>query len=192
MNYDYGFVGEDNDDSFVGASPEEMLQQIVAGHEIIGYDLIGDDEIVGDDELIGEEIIGARRVRRPAGGTRVVKTQPNQRRRLITGVPPLVLLSATQGDSQTQPQDLFRVERVTVPSNIAFDFVFIDIKIGQKSQLVASGQLPCGAFTEVAVDNYVQFDTASIGNLITLSVLNVTSPAATQTFRAVLVGTAAV
>lgn len=175
MEYDYGFVG---------ASPEEMLSQIISGEEIVGYELVGDEELIGNEEIVGA-------VRR-SGGTRVVRTQPNQRRRLITGVPPLVLASATQGDSQTQPQDLFRVERVTVPSNIAFDFVFIDIKIGQKSQLVASGQLPCGAFTEVAVDNYVQFDTASVGNLITLSVLNVTSPAATQTFRAVLVGTAAV
>lgn len=181
MNYDYGFVG---------ASPEEMLQQIVSGAEIVGYDLVG-EEYVGDDDLIGDEIVGARPRKRAPGGVRVVQTRPNQKRRLITGVPPLTLASATQGDSQTQPQELFRTERVTIPSNIAFDFVFIDVKIGQKSQLVASGQLPCGAFTEVAVDNYVEFDTASVGNLITLSVLNVTSPAATQTFRAVLVGTAA-
>jgi len=140
----------------VGASADDLFNQIVSGEEISGYE------------------IGARRI--PA----------TRKRRLVSGVPSTSVNAASVADITTQPQELFMIERITVPSDIAFFFIFTDIKVGQRSQLVSAGQLPCGAFTEVAVDSYVHFDTASVGNLVTLSVQNI--DASTRTFRAMLLG----
>lgn len=166
---DYGNVGASGADA--------MFESLVAG-----------EELVGEDEIVGlEEIVGAA-----AAHKLVRKVQPNRKRRLMSGVTPTSVAAAATADISTQPQDLFRIERVIVPSDIAFSFIFTDIKVGQRSQFVAAASIPCGAFTETSVDSYVSFDTANVGNLVVLSVQNVSSPAATLTFRAMLLGTAAI
>jgi hypothetical protein len=162
--YEYGSVG---------ASEESMFRQLVSGDH---QQLVGGDQLVGAEELVG--------------ATRVVRQQAKMRRRLVSGVPSTVVTSGSVADITIQPQELFRIERIIVPSDIAFSFIFTDIKVGQASQLVAAGQLPCGAFTEVAVDSYVSFATANVGNVVILSVQNIDSVDAT--FRAMLLGTAAV
>jgi hypothetical protein len=124
------------------------------------------------------------------GGGEIVRQSPTMRRRLVSGVPSTLVTSGSVADITIQPQEMFRIERIIVPSDIAFSFIFTDIKVGQASQLVAAGQLPCGAFTEVAVDSYVSFATANVGNVVILSVQNIDS--SDQTFRAMLLGTAAV
>lgn len=146
-----------------------MYQDLVNGP---GPDLVGGP---------GPDLVGAR----------IVPHGPQRSRRLICGATPTSVANSATADISIQPQDLFRTDRIIVPSDIAFSFIFTDIKVGQRSQLVAAASLPCGAFTEVAVDCYVTFDTAAVGNLIVLSVQNLDT-VNTITFRAMLLGRAAV
>ncbi len=76
----------------------------------------------------------------------------------------------------TQPQVLFRGERLTVPNDIAGDFLILDLKIGNRSQL-ASGQygLPARAYTENAIDNSLHMDTAQISQFIQMLIQNISS-----------------
>jgi hypothetical protein len=76
----------------------------------------------------------------------------------------------------TQPQVLFRGERLTVPNDIAGDSQILDLKIGNRSQL-ASGQfgLPARAYVETAIDNSLHMDTAQISQFIQMLVQNTSS-----------------
>ena len=90
----------------------------------------------------------------------------------------------------SRPQIVFRGERLVIPSiTVAPNFSLVDIKIGNRSQLVNSTALPAQAFTETAIGIRLSLDTATVAQDIALSVQNISgSP---QTFQAALIGTAA-
>ena len=88
---------------------------------------------------------------------------------MVTSVPGGAIASIPSA-----PQNLFRAERIVVPSDIAFDFGVQDIKVGNQSQLVQSVEVPAVVFSEVAIDTNIGFDTAEVGNQLSLSVRNKT------------------
>lgn len=179
--YGYGSVGGedivgDDDDGMVGADDEEeMLRDIVSG--------------AGDADSLARTMKMLRNI--DPNAVALVKRRQQRRRRQILGLSSTVAIPA--GGSlivQAQPQRDFRVERIIIPSSIASAFQIDDAKVGQNSQFIAAGSLPGETFTEVAIDAYVHFDTANLGNLIFLSVTNIS--ALPVIFRASLLGTSLV
>lgn len=159
---------------------------------------LGASEILGAAEILGgvephvlENILGASHPLLRAVRKSVVSNTPDKARRLILGVPPTVVAFGAEATITSAPQQLFRTERVIIPSNIAFSFSILDVKVGNRSQFVAAGEVPAAAFTEVAIDAYVHWDTANVGNLITILISN-TDTVGSKTFRGVLFGTAAI
>jgi hypothetical protein len=172
----------------IGAGAEiigdDMADMIGADEEVL-HDLVG-DEIVGD-EIVGQPVIGGRRA--PRGRKQVLHPDSFMWRREFIG---LTAAAATIAGGQStvivQPQRKFKTKRVVVISTIAAFFAFVDLKVGQNSQAAAVGNTPCQAFVENAVSCYVDFDTADIGNLITMIVVN--NDAVPHLFTAALFGIA--
>jgi len=84
-----------------------------------------------------------------------------------------------------KPQQLFKPKRLYVTGGSDVDVV--EIKIGNKSQLVGSqGNVPGASFGEEAFDTEVDFLTANNGNDVIVEVTNVS--AATVTIACAMVG----
>ena len=117
-------------------------------------------------------------------------------------------------DVRTQPQIPFRGERLTLPSTMGVvtnttgvdadpivkssDFVIIDVKVGNRSQFVASTSLPGSVFSETAFGVSLRFDTAQVAQDVVIraryvgifSTLNLTTGSVRIPFRAAILGTA--
>lgn len=163
------------------------------------YGSVGAQEIVGEDELealiSGEEIIGADEIVGARGGAiarrKMVVNRPATRmRRFTIGIARTSVLTTATATVTVTPQETFRPERLIIPSNVAQDFGITAILVGQRSQLVSSGEIPALIFSEVSVDSYVSWDTAVVGNTIAISVVN--NSAGTSVFQGAIHGTAAV
>ena len=87
---------------------------------------------------------------------------------------------------EVKPQVLFKGKRLAVAPSICKDFMIVDIKVGTAAQLAATGEMTAEAFSAVAVDTKMEFDTASPGTTITIRVRNIS--AVPSNFLAVLYG----
>lgn len=184
----------------------------MASYEIIGDDDIDDDDDVGGigaDYLIGEddddvledlvsgdgmsEIVGARRHRRGRRAGRrtkaVIRRSPTRERRYPLGFTPTDIATTVTSTIAANPQSLYRPERLIIPSEIAPDLGVVDVKVGTQSQFAQNTEVPAGVFSEVAIDAYVQFDSAEVGNQVYLQIRN--KSAGTVNFTAALIGTVA-
>lgn len=182
------YYDPDDDSGYVGA------QELIGNEEDIVRELTGGDPraLVGLEELVGAAVrraVGGQ-PSLPASRTMVAQREPERKRILMCPFGPNVILTGVTSNITAQPQDLFRPDRLVVPSDLAFFFAFTEFKIGQKSALTVQGEVPCAAFTEPAWGIKILTDTSNIGNIITISAKNI--DASTRTFRAVLIGTAAV
>jgi len=183
-----------------------MSYDIVGGYEddddisgSIGADIIGadDDALMRALAVSGlgmSEIVGAanpalaRRIRQR--GAKVVRQKrPNTDRRYPLGFVPTSVGAGATLNVPGAPQNLFRPERLVIPSDIAFDFGVTDIKVGNTSQFVQNVEVPAALFSEVAINTAVQFDTAEVGNQISISIRN--KSAGAVEFTAGAVGTIA-
>ena len=198
----YDLIGNDDFGS-VGADESLLHALSVAGmgdSEIIGADFIGGgDLLVGAADFIG----AAKNPRHPQhakakavlhtlamrSGGAVVNNGVSKRRRYPIGFVPTDIAGTTAALIPAAPQNLFRPERLVIPSDIAFDFGVRDIKVGNQSQLVQSVEIPGALFTEVSIDTNVAFDTAEVGNQISVDVRNKTG--GTINFSAGSIGTIA-
>lgn len=174
----YGTVG--GPDDIVGGAPYDIVGARL--QSIIGS--MGP----GEKAALAASLAESRAIDPQAAA--VVPRTRDKRRRLPMGPDPVVVPTGDTVTIQLQPQQLFRTERLVIPSEIAPFFRIDDIKIGNRSQLVTTGSLPATAFSEVSIDCYVEFDSADIGNLISLTVTNTDDE--DQTFLAMLLGTAAI
>lgn len=204
----YELVGDDWGGS-VGADESLLRALSVSGmgdSEIIGADFIGADFIGSGDHLVGagDALVGAAtNPRHPKHakakavlhqlamrhGGAVVNNGVNKRRRYPIGFVPTDIAGTTAALIPAAPQNLFRPERLVIPSDIAFDFGVRDVKVGNQSQFVQSVEVPGALFTEVSIDTNVAFDTAEVGNQISVDVRNKT--AGTINFAAGSIGTIA-
>lgn len=179
------------------------IEGAVGGYDIVGDDMdledlliegLGDSEIVGDDLLIGaarrrpnRKAVARRLAQRNAAA--VMKTGLDKRRRYPLGFVPTTITSGSTTSVPSSPQNLYRAERLVIPSDIAFDLGITDIKVGNQSQFVQNVEVPAAIFSEVAIDTAVHFDTAEVGNQVSVSARN--KSASSVEFTAALIGTAA-
>ena len=144
------------------------------------YDIVGGD---GSSEIIGADLIGAaaagnarakaalhKIAMRNAGA--VIKNDLKNRRRYPLGFVPTEVDAGDAATIPAAPQNLFRPERLVIPSDICFDFGVQDIKVGNQSQFAQSVEVPAAVFSEVSIDTNVTFDTAEVGNQISILVRN--------------------
>lgn len=188
MSYD--IVGDDFSGSIgaellMGSDDEELLNALaVAG--------LGDSEIIGNAGSPGARQARAKAAIRKIAmknAAGVVQTGLNRRRRYPLGFVPTDIVTATSELIPAAPQNLYRPERLVIPSDIAFDIGVRDIKVGNQSQLVQSVEVPGAIFSEVAIDTDVAFDTAEVGNQVSVDARN--KSGATVEFSAALIGTVA-
>jgi hypothetical protein len=200
----YDLVGDDWGGS-VGADEGLLRALSVSGmgdSEIIGAEFIGADFIGSGDSLVGAAnlLVGAAKHGNPKAkavlhqlamrhGGAVVNNGVNKRRRYPIGFVPTDIAATTAALIPAAPQNLFRPERLVIPSDIAFDFGVRDVKVGNQSQFVQSVEVPGALFTEVSIDTNVAFDTAEVGNQISVDVRN--KSAGTINFSAGSIGTIA-
>jgi hypothetical protein len=164
-------------DLMFGADDSDILEALSVSGD---YDIVGGD---GSSEIIGAELIGAARRGNPqakaalakiamrnAGA--VVKKDLSNRRRYPLGFVPTEVDAGDAATIPAAPQNLFRPERLVIPSDIGFDFGVQDIKVGNQSQFAQSVEVPAAVFSEVAIDTNVTFDTAEVGNQISILVRN--------------------
>lgn len=192
--------GDDDDDDISGAIGELLDDDEVSGDSDLLSALVsgmGDTEIVGST---ADLLVGAK-ARKRAKATKllkaiasrnsgaVVKTGLDKRRRYPLGFLPTTVAGGATSNIPSAPQNLYRAERLVIPSDIGFDFGIVDIKVGNQSQFVQNVEVPAALFSEVAIDTAVYFDTAEVGNQISLSARNKT--AAPIEFTASFVGTVA-
>lgn len=183
------------DPILVGDDPDALLEALAVSGGGADYLVSGDgsSEIIG--ALVGAAQAGnpkakaalAKIAQRNAGA--VVQRDLDRRRRYPLGVVPTSITAGTQASIAASPQNLFRPERLVIPSDIAFDSGVVDVKVGNVSQFVQSAEVPGALFSEVAINTGVNFDTAEIGNQISSVIRN--KSGATFEFSAGYVGTIA-
>lgn len=169
----------------IGDGDDALLESLISG--------AGVSEIIGDSggSAAGNPARAAviQSIMKKGAGA-VIKNQLNRRRRYPLGFIPTDVPPAVQLNIPAAPQNLFRSERLIIPSDIAFDFGVRDVKVGNQSQLAQSVEVPGAMFSEVAIDTQVTFDTAEVGNQISIDVRNKTA-ADTIEFTGGLMGTLA-
>lgn len=201
-------MGDDDDFGEIGAELD-----LVAGTgtaEIVGDDDEFGDDFEGEEDLLHALSVGAARqakrgqhrkasaLHRMArkihayrkidpGAVTIKHGDLNKRRRFPLGFQPTTVAAGATSNIPAAPQDMFRPERLVIPSDTAFDFGIQDVKVGNTSQLVSGGEVPAAMFTEVSIDTHVHFKTAEIGNQLSVAVRNKT--AAPIEFSAGVVGT---
>jgi len=192
---DYGFIGWDQ---LIGAvGDDDFLDALVEGGAA-DFLVSGD----GSSEIIGAAA-SASAAKRAAAAKKaaalkqlamrnagaVVNRGLDRRRRYPLGFVPTAVAAATTVQIPSAPQNLYRPERLVIPSDIAFDAGVADIKVGNQSQLVQSVEVPAALFSEVAINTGVTFDTAEVGNQVSVNIRN--KSASAFEFTAGLVGTIA-
>jgi hypothetical protein len=181
----FDIVGDDDDDygsiglepQFVGDDGMSFLNSLVSGEldALISGD--GTSEIVGAAAAANAKAAAAKKkaalktlAMRSAGA--VIKRGLDRRRRYPLGVVPTTITAGSTSTIPTTPQNLFRPERLVIPSDIAFDIGVADVKVGNQSQFVETSEVPGTLFSEVAINTGVTFDTAEIGNQISVALRN--------------------
>jgi hypothetical protein len=179
------------------------LEGLIAGLDDDDFGGIGDDSALLDALSVSgsgtHDIIGAAERRGAAKAVAAIKSRSaaavvdrgvSKRRRMPIGFAPTNIAAASSGTVPGQPQNLFRTERLVIPSDIAFDLGITDLKVGNQSQFAQSNEVPAVLFSEVAINTGVEFDTAEVGNQISIICRNKDTVNAVE-FTAAAVGTVA-
>lgn len=109
-----------------------------------------------------------------SSGTVLVDGAPTQTRQWPFPMPdtPIGAGPGTPGSSTSRVQLIIRPIRLTLTETTG-PSVITDILVGQRSQMInQNGVLPLSMFSPFAVDSLVNFDTAQVGQDITLKFLN--------------------
>lgn len=197
MSDQYDLVGDDD----MGSIGADLLVGLLGDDDDDLLSLLDDDDVIsglGDTEIVGASRRGRGRrgskkaamkqlLMRNAAG--VVKRGLDRKRRYPLGFVPTSVAAGTTTAIPSAPQNLFRPERLVIPSDIAFDLGVLDIKVGNQSQLAQSVEVPASLFSEVAINTGVTFDTAEVGNQVSVQVRN--KSAGALEFTAGLVGSIA-
>lgn len=104
----------------------------------------------------------------------VAQRQLTTRRRQTLGFTPAI--DVQPGDPfelRAEIQEVFRLERLIIPSEIAPFVVITDAKVGTISQFANNAPIPASMFSEVSTFTNVDWRTANLGNDIVLVCLNI-------------------
>lgn len=212
----YGSIGAEAEDLLreLSVSGEDIVG--TGQEEIIGWDpySTADADMVSAEEIIGAAPMApaaraaalaklrAARAKSamakpaaanlPTQGSRV-EVQPlvNRRHRLmVAGMGFTTVALGAVATITIAPQRLFKPKLLSIPGSIALYFAITGVFVGQDSQLAAAGAIPCECFTEQAVNAPIDWDTANIGNTITINIQNIepAGGAASRVFSGMMVG----
>lgn len=160
------YGGHGNRRSLVGSRSLVMAGDDLEAAVCGAVDLVGQG---ADPNQAKAAIVNAIRQR----GAAIVKDEdPNRARRFPLGFATTTVTSATVATLSTQPQILFRPERLVIPSDFAGAFTVTSIIVGQASQLAAQNPLPARTYTEFGVGVDMHLDTADISQFVQLGLSN--------------------
>jgi hypothetical protein len=156
------------------------MTQYVGGQYIGDEDIIGDEELVGygDDPDVARLLAMGADAAHISGPGRKVQTVSARQGLWKRHYLPLNLSSGTTvaaagtGVLQNNPQRLFKPSRLVIPSDVAGLFSVLNIFIGVKPQLVATGGMPARLFSEQSFDSGFEGDTAQISQAVSVQVQN--------------------
>lgn len=166
----------------------------------VGADENDPDDIFGadDDDSLGADLIGAltKAVKKMAPPRGAAKADPRMlalfqqfmaqqgsaalaaRRKGDEGqkplpIPPTLFTAGQALDIELRPQMMCRMERLIIDSTIGLYFRILDLKVGTKTQFIASGALPGTMFSEQSVGVGLRGDVAYLGNTVIVSAQNI-------------------
>lgn len=116
---------------------------------------------------------------------------PSKARKQVLGMASNGTIAAAGTATITaRPQTFaFKPERVFIPATVGPDFTIQDIKVGNVSQLVQSGDLPAEAFSQTSFGIEMDMDTVQTSQDFIIQVSNISGGA--RTFRALVLGRSA-
>lgn len=195
------------------------MYNLVSGYELVGTDDYGDvDDILlgavnpGVAQFRGggynpQAMMMAQRQRaalqqqaafqnalaakRAQAGTLVNQVGPRRARKQVLGMASTGTVAAAATATITaRPQTFaFKPERVFIPATIGPNFTIQDIKVGNVSQLVQSGDLPAEAFSQTSFGIEMDMDTVQTSQDFIIQCTNISGAA--STFRALVLGRSA-
>jgi hypothetical protein len=135
--------------------------------------IMGAVDLIGQGRATPDQVKSAIADAVSARGAAIVKdTDPDRARRFPLGFATTTVTTLTVSTLSTQPQILFRAERLVIPSDFAGAFTITAIVVGQASQLAASNPLPARTYTEFGVGVDMHLDTADISQFVQLTLSN--------------------
>ena len=153
-------------------------------------DIMGDEsgeDVMGEIVLAGATDLSGAALPSP----KIVVRRPNRGRRLPMGLFSLGLIAAGSPSQVTaEPQTAFRLERFSVPDELAIFFDIVDIKVGKDSIFDTDGRVPATCFDQAATGILLGVDTNQAGTTLSVDVLN--KSLAPSIFQALALGIAVV
>lgn len=111
-------------------------------------------------------------------------------RRQVQGFGPQSIPALSQANVTVQPQQVFKGDRLHIPSDFAGAIRVLDFKIANRSQFLSGNSCPGRSFVEMFFDmKNIELDTCQPSQQITLSLVNTSLQ--TIVFEATLFGIAA-
>lgn len=169
-----------------------MSSEILGGlQEILGADdldvILGEDGL--DDEMLGAAVRRAaqRRSGTPSRQPMAVKDAGfTKSRKLVLGFDSVANVAALGTAAlNSNPQQVFSPDRISVPATIAPNFVLNSLTIGTAIQFLNATAVHAEIFGTTATAVTMKMDTAQINSVISLNVTNL-SGAALRFFAALL------
>lgn len=139
----------------------------------------------------GQAFADALAFKRAQAGQLLRGMNPTKARRQVLGmVSSGTIAAAGTATITARPQTFaFKPERVVIPATVGPDFTIQDIKVGNVSQLVQSGDLPAEAFSQTSFGVEMDMDTVQTSQDFIIQVTNISGGA--RTFRAMIIGKSA-
>lgn len=133
----------------------------------------------------------ALQAKRAQAGALLRTMNPTKARKQVLGMSSSSTIAAAASSTITaRPQTFaFKPERVFIPATIGPNFTIQDIKVGNISQLVQSGDLPAEAFSQTSFGIEMDMDTVQTSQDFIVQVTNISGAA--STFRALILGRSA-
>lgn len=167
----------------IGASLNPALARAVAQRQAMAYGGGGGGQ--------GQALQYALAAKRARAGALLRGVNPTRARKQVLGmVSNGTIAAAGTATITARPQTFaFKPERIVIPATVGPDFTIQDIKVGNVSQLVQSGDLPAEAFSQTSFGVEMDMDTVQTSQDFIMQVTNIAGGA--RTYRAMVVGRSA-
>lgn len=97
---------------------------------------------------------------------------PTASRRELLGFPRTVIAAGDTDTISTQPQVISKIFRITIPSDIAFQLLIHDFKIGKWSLLANNDPVPAAMLDELATEVDIDPQAAQVNTVISAELEN--------------------